>query len=351
MKVYNSELELIENKQKESEVSNILDTVISFATEEYGIDEQILRDRANSLAIVERKMSEKFVTQENNGVKQKTKAPATAAAFTGTTKQSFDGTKWDFETAIFITDNNNLHNVSHELFHALSEKTEITFDDTGIGYLKKGVSILGYDKADNLVDSEYNAIGLNEGITELLAAKMDGIAPTAYKAQAYLADIMISDKNNSLVKAYFSNEDKDVKKFFDEFEKRQNKASAKELVNLSKSAVDEMNVSVLEGVLDYTLSYCNNMDELKNERARLLNIFTAIAKEPEIEFNDESFDIKAFFKDKMLARRDELTKENSLDNVKRTIENVRTPQVVEQIQIAKQIVIGKDDRETEAERT
>ena len=32
MKVYNSELELIENKQKESEVSNILDTEISFAT-------------------------------------------------------------------------------------------------------------------------------------------------------------------------------------------------------------------------------------------------------------------------------------------------------------------------------
>ena len=39
------------------------------------------------------------------------------------------------------------------------------------------------------------------------------------------------------------------------------------------------------------------------------------------------------------------------DYFKRTIENVRTSQVVEQIQIAKQIVIGKDDRETEAERT
>lgn len=351
MKIYNSKMELIEKPERESEIAKILDSEIPFVTEEYDIDEQLLRERSNSISVVEREMSEKFVTVEVNGVKQKIKAPGSAAAFAGTLIQSFDGTKWDFENAIFITDSNDTHNVSHEVFHALSEKKEMTYDENGVGYTKKGISILGYDKSDNIVDSEYNAIGLNEGITELLAAKMDGIAPTAYKAQAYLADIMISDKNNSLVKAYFSNEDKDVKKFFDEFEKRQNKVSAKELVNLSKFAVDEMNVSVLEGVLDYTLSYCNNMDELKNERARLLNIFTAIAKEPEIEFNDESFDIKAFFKDKMLARRDELTKENSIDNVKCTIENVRTSQVVEQIQIAKQIVIGKDDRETEAERT
>lgn len=351
MKIYNSKMELIEKPERESEIAKILDSEISFVTEEYDIDEQLLRERSNSISVVEREMSEKFVTVEVNGVKQKIKAPGSAAAFAGTLIQSFDGTKWDFENAIFITDSNDTHNVSHEVFHALSEKKEMTYDENGVGYIKKGILILGYDKSDNIVDSDYEAKALNEGVTELITSKMDGIAPTAYKSQAYLADIMISNKDKSLVKAYFSNDEKDVKQFFEEFERRQNKVSAKDLINMSQYAIDGMNVNILEGVLDYTLSYCNNMDELTNERARLLKIFAAINREPEIEFDDESFDIKTFFNNKMLARKNELTKENSIDSVKRTIENVRTPEIEEQIQTVKQIAIGKDDRETEAERT
>ena len=48
MKIYNSKMELIEKPERESEIAKILDSEISFVTEEYDIDEQLLRERSNS---------------------------------------------------------------------------------------------------------------------------------------------------------------------------------------------------------------------------------------------------------------------------------------------------------------
>ena len=40
-----------------------------------------------------------------------------------------------------ISNTNSKHTVTHELFHALSSNTEITYDENGKGYNKKGLKI------------------------------------------------------------------------------------------------------------------------------------------------------------------------------------------------------------------
>ena len=171
--------------------------------------------------------------------------------------------------------------------------------------IKCGTKITAYNRKDEIVDKSLRSEGLNEGITELLACKLNNEEPNAYDYQVYLADILINNNNSTLVKSYFSDDSNKFKEFLKDFEKRQSQVSSKELAELTTSLGEVMDSRLLSGCLDYSLSFCNTIDELKVERNRLLPIFKKMYENINIEFDDE-FDLKQFFNDKMNQKRQEI---------------------------------------------
>ena len=65
-----------------------------------------------------------------------------------------------------------------------------------------------------------------------------------------------------------------------------------------------MDVDLLKGCLEYSLSYCNDIEKLTNERKRLLPIFKNINNT--MDFSDENFDLKQFFSNIMNVKRQEI---------------------------------------------
>ena len=79
------------------------------------------------------------------------------------------------------------------------------------------------NKQKQVVNKSYNAIGLTEGLTELLAEKIEPSKSPQYTyAQAKrIANILLSPFNDKLAQAYFSNKLEDVEEFFNDFDNRQ----------------------------------------------------------------------------------------------------------------------------------
>ena len=210
---------------------------------------------------------------------------------------------------IYTNDNNSNHTITHEMFHFLADNTEMYFDTNGIGYDKRGISIDGYDKDDGKVDIGLKASGLNEGITEMLAMQVDELKkPNTYDSQVYLATILVNSQSNALIDAYFSEDSKKFKKFLKDFDKRQSITTSEKLLSLSTISDGMIDVELLKGCLEYSLSFCNNIEQLSNERKRLLPIFKTMSMEQgmSIDFSDEDFDIKQFFSNMMNDKRQEI---------------------------------------------
>lgn len=290
MKIYNKELCEVSNEEKSEFLGSIIERQIEFLRQTYDIGDEDIQERANKLVAVERDPKDATYFVEYKGEKTQLKNDDWVAAFLTKKKIEFDGENFHFENGIYISDNNSEHNISHELFHGLSEPLELKFEENGIGYLKSGVNIVGMDKNENDVDKSLHAKGLNEGITELLATQLDqGRGPNAYDYQVYLASILINGQHSSLLKAYFS---EDRGKFVDslkEFDSRQTIVSSKELINLPQDGFIEAEPSLLKGCLEYTLSFCNSMEELKAETKRILPILHSMSNNINIEFTDEQF--------------------------------------------------------------
>ena len=274
MKLYNRELERIENKSRESRMQSLVEEVIDFLSDEYGIDRQILQEKAKEISFVERRANETHFV-EYNGQKEEVTTGKESASFVTHKSQNYNKGKWTFENAVYTGDINNDHTIKHELFHYFSGKLNMEFNEHNIGYDKSGVEIQGYDREDNVVDSSINAKGLNEGITELLAQKLDKV-PTLgnnYAYQVSVADILISNKDKSLIKAYFSSSEKYFRSFLEEFDKRQATISSNDLVSmLASDTFDNFNKDLLKGCLEYTLSFCTIKEEFDKEKNRLFQI-------------------------------------------------------------------------------
>lgn len=304
MKIYNRELEPVENTELSRRIEKIVLKNIVFLVQNYAINEDFLRERAESLSVVERSGPTHFVTQNGQKYEINSNAPA---SFVTKRNMEYDGNKWNFENAIYTSNNNGNHTINHESFHFLAENTEMDFDINGIGYDKRGLSIEGYDREDGKVDVGLNAVGLNEGVTEMLAMQVDGMdTPATYDSQVYLAEILVNSQDTSLINAYFSEDIKDFQQFLEGFDLRQSTTSSKQLISLSTNVDELMDVNLLKGCLQYSLSFCNNMEQLKDERKRLLPIFKSMANNPNIEFSDEKFDLKQFFNSMMSAKRQEI---------------------------------------------
>lgn len=274
MKLYNRNLEQIEDKSREMRMQLLLEEVIEFLVNKYGVDRKFLQDKAVKIAFVERNSNESYFV-EYNGEKKEINTSSGAAAFVTHKNQEYDKEKWEFENAIYASDTNSNHTIKHELFHYFSSVLDMEFNEDGIGYDKIGLDISGYNKKDELVDSSMRAGGLNEGITELLAQKLDNASTlrNVYTYQVFLADILVSDKNHSLIRAYFSSDEKDFRDFLSEFDKRQSTISSNNLIELSlKDSFDKMNKDLFKGCIEYTLSFCSSKEEFETEKSRLVKI-------------------------------------------------------------------------------
>lgn len=172
MKLYNRELEEIENEERYNRIDSILKKQIDFLEQTYGIDTGVLQARAERLAVIETQPTDLTHFIEYKGKKQECKNPSRAAAFAKSKKQDYDGNRWTFENGIYFSDKSGDHTAIHELFHFFSTPEQMEFNENGVGFYKVGVEIDGYDREDNLIDNSYSAVGLNEGITDLLASKI-----------------------------------------------------------------------------------------------------------------------------------------------------------------------------------
>ena len=274
MKLYNRNLEQIEDKSREMRMQLLLEEVIEFLVNKYEVDRKFLQDKAVKIAFVERNSNESHFV-EYNGEKKEINTRSGAASFVTHKKQEYDKEKWEFENAIYTNDTNSDHTIKHELFHYFSMVLNMEFNEDGIGYDKSGVVIGGYNKEDKLVDSSMMASGLNEGITELLAQKLDNVSTlrNAYAYQVFLADILVSDKNHSLIRAYFSTDEKDFRDFLSEFDKRQSTISSNNLIELLRNdSFNKMNKDLFKGCIEYTLSFCSSKEEFETEKSRLVKI-------------------------------------------------------------------------------
>jgi hypothetical protein len=315
--------------------------MISFLVEKYGIDEAFLLDKLDSLAVVEHSAkNDKTHLVQKNGETKEIKSPRMAAAFYTKKNQEFDSEKWSFENAIYVDEKNFKNELVHELFHFLSAKTEMYFDENGIGYDKIGVSIQGYNRDDELVDDSMDAKGLNEGITESLTTQMLNSVPR-YTYQVHIVNILNGNRDNSLIQAYFSEDERAFKNFLQEFDKRQSTVSSKKLVELKNGIQFRVDTQLLKGCLEYTLSYCNNMEELTAERKRLLPIFKSMMNDLNLEYDEENFDMKVFVDSIFYDKRDKILLESAIEA---TEENTRTGTINEQAGNIKEIDKETDDK-------
>lgn len=295
MKIYNKKLEEIENDEMNLYVSKLAKENIEFLQEKYNIDKNMLLERFEKMSIVIKEGKEHSVTK--NGELYKV-GSAHAAAFVTKKNQEFDGRKWLFENALYINNNNSNDVIIHELFHALSTNMEMDYNVENIGYDKAGIRSSGYDEDDKVVDVSMDADGLNEGVTEMLTMELKGKKRNSlYISQVYLAQILVNSQNNDLIKAYFSKDSESFREFLNGFDKRQNVISSKKLVEISNSNQGDMDVDVLKGCLEYSLSFCQTMNQFQVEKEKLKSVCQRINNDFKIQFSDESFNIRMYFEE------------------------------------------------------
>lgn len=105
----------------------------------------------------------------------------------------------------------------------------------------------------------------------------------------------------------------------------------------------------LQACLEYSLSFCNSIEELETERERILPIFKKMYNNINIMFDEEDFKLNEFFKSIINRKREELAtlsktqdSETLLDSaIQATEESTRTGEINEQTQKIKSIEISK----------
>lgn len=277
MKLYNRQLQEISNPERENRIQKLCEKIIEYISENYEVDKNNLQEKIKKLSVVEREHGKSSFV-EYNGKKEEIAKNSNAASFVIHKNQEKIQDKWNFENAVYTSDSNSDHTITHELVHYFSYNTEMIFNENGIAYDKVGTKIIGYDKEDEEVDLSLNGSGLNEGITELLANRIDKNSPTVYAYQVCIADILVNKQDNSLVKAFFSNDEKDFRDFLEDFDKRQLSVSSKDLLLVKpNSNFDNFDKNIFKGCIEYSLSFCNSIENFNQEKTRLEPIIKNIS--------------------------------------------------------------------------
>lgn len=309
IKVFDSELNEIDDSVASERVSSMLEKQTVFLVNHYDIDMHLLQSRMENISAVKWRPGTSHSVFYNGTKHEIAGGRGDPGAFCARMEQSFDGSSWSFKEAVYFDDAVDNHALSHELFHALSAKNSMGFNHGGVGYDKNGVSIDGYNKQDEKVDSSLQAKGLNEGITELLATKFNSDErPIQYEPQVFLADILVSPNNNSLLAAYFSEGEGDFRHFLSDFESRQSTLQGSSLVEMSTHTNKPISVDLIKACVEYTISYCDSVNQLTEERKRLLPIFNKVLAHNKFVGNEEGNQVIIdALNNVLLLRRNELS--------------------------------------------
>ena len=186
---------------------------------------------------------------------------------------------WKIDKTIHCSEKTSDHDLSHELLHTLSSSQRVYFNENGVTLYKTGLSVKFMNKQKQVVNKSYDAVGLTEGLTELLAEKIEPSKSPQYTyAQAKrIANILLSPFNDKLAQAYFSNKLEDVEEFFNDFDNRQKRVSSKELINLDPET-KYVTINLLRGCIEYALSFCGSPEQQQMEKERLRPIIKQVLR-------------------------------------------------------------------------
>lgn len=304
MKIYDSNLERIENTETENYLDHLVNQQIHFIKEYFGTNTDILESDIEKIEIIKTSDSYKFIVDEKIIER---KFPTNARAFATKKKISHQKEQIDITYGVYVRDFNDVVNLTHELYHGLSGRDKLIKDSDGNFYDKIGLLIVDYDKEENVVDRSLYANGLNEGVTELLTTKfLNRNQPSAYDFQVYVSDILIGiDK--TLLEAYFSNNKQEFISFLNNFSKRQNTITKENLVSMPSGQnlpFDKM-LLVLKASIEYSISFTKNKEELSMEYQRINQIVNNMKSnlnvcETEEEYNSIKQILDNLIADKLL---------------------------------------------------
>lgn len=307
MIIYNRKLQVIQDNELQNRIETIIEKQIDFLVTTYGIDKKMLMNKIDDLSVVTfENDSDKPLHKKINGeIKEFNLNPGTVAC-SGQVEQNYTDTKCFMKNAVFINKNCSEQiferQFIHELFHYLSNDTEMTFDEKNEAIYKSGVLLETCDMEDNSIYEE--ARGLNEGITEMLATRLSSQNKGEYRLPVIFAEIIGNNSGNLLIEAYFSKDKNKIQEFYEDFDQRQTSTSSEQLKTIpATNNLFTIDVNLLKGCLEYATSYCRNMEELTAERKRLLPIFKELYNDWNIGYSQANFDVKKLFDSVMSERK------------------------------------------------
>lgn len=270
MKIVNENFEEIDAVEK-FDFNECIKNIIKYISH-YEIDSNLLKQMyiEGQSIIIEYTSGGKYSVCDNGKIRSFT-IPSTTGAFETLLNVEYEdkGIKVTPGIGLRSKINSNIHNFVHELFHALSTRANLPYDEKGIYYIKNGLKVKYYNKDDEVVNSDYDFTALTEGVTELLTGSyLKERGRNDYHFQVIFSKIL-SSNDNSIFKAYFSRDDKDVIDFVNQFENNQSTMKLNNLSSMPKYIITDQNLiyKYLKSAIEYDLKFTpeeNRNIELEN---------------------------------------------------------------------------------------
>jgi len=270
MKIYNYLFKEIDNPNLSDNIDYSLNNIIRFinqTTNDVYANELIMRKRSLITQII---FNDYYLIY--NGEYFKNPKPFTSG-LSGHSIVRAEGTNHKYINSIFIKNTriNNKHVINHEIMHALSFLTN-SKEENGYYEDKMGLTVIRYDSNNNIVNNDLVAMGLTEGIAELLTEKYEGKESDYYNFQKLIANILAGGQDKTLIDAYFSSSSEQFKDYLKHFNEMQSTISSKELIDMpSTGKVDNAN-NIIIGTMEYALNNAKENGNYEEEKDRLSNI-------------------------------------------------------------------------------
>lgn len=315
MKILDSNLNKVQDKEYEYKIDKIHNLVINFLIAR-GINEEFINElnsKKNDLIIEKVNFANKnYSVFYNDGLKN-LKIPD-AGAFATYFSQKFDGEKWIFEPCIVVPGTESNHYLLHEYLHYLSFLKEIKLDNDRLIYDNGGFQFTVYNDRDEVVDRSFSNSFLTEGITEYMACKIDNSLPEIYLFNTIVVELLCINNNNELINAYFSKDYKDILTYSNNFEKVTGK-NFDLIFNNEKYGYSislEKMYEIIKSIMLYDINSLNKMDNIDIIQNEIVNILYKYEDKIKFYF-DNNFDYEDLF---LYLGEIVDKKTNSLNNIK-----------------------------------
>lgn len=291
MKFINNKFEKVEY-QEEINVNKYILKIIQFINK-LGLENEIISQiYLESDELILEYTDGKTYEEKYNGEVAQHKIPSFASAFCTLIEQKRTENGFMVIPGIVLRNriSDNLHTFTHELFHALSNRMYLPYDNNGINYTKSGFIIEYYDKEDSQVGLGLKLTGLTEGMTELMTRMFcNEKGKNDYHFQLILCSIILNS-DNSFINAYFSRNDNDVKLFIEKILNNQSTLNFQDFVNLPKNIIFDKNViyKYLKGFIEYSLNVIPT-ERLDSQIEDIKNIVSELDNDLDYSFNDEYY--------------------------------------------------------------